>query len=295
MDRACGPDVTQQIALLFQRIIDDFNTWPLRSQKLAAESVLGSGADLRGIAMTWDTLPLYEGSSDWLREPAITDCGCGIPQTPSDREDKGGCSDTVQVGGQCWLNGTVNYGTFGIMAMLCKDILAAQLIDAHTVGVSRILAYKTATLNNPLPPISWFNATYHDGPKGFPKSGGDRPTCPPTCRLDGSMINWDYVWEPIKPRDTHNTEARYGLAQEPVVDKKKMSPLPVAPVTPFGPDAPIGPLSPYYRVQFGDTLQKIAQLKYGDQTKWQAIYAANRAKIGPNPDRIDPGLMLTIP
>ena len=49
-----------------------------------------------------------------------------------------------------------------------------------------------------------------------------------------------------------------------------------------------------YTVVSGDTLSKIAKREYGDATKWQAIYQANRDKIK-NPDLIYPGQVLTLP
>lgn len=50
-----------------------------------------------------------------------------------------------------------------------------------------------------------------------------------------------------------------------------------------------------YTVVRGDTLWGIAQRKLGDGRRWREIYAANRAVVGPNPDRIFPGQVLVIP
>jgi len=49
-----------------------------------------------------------------------------------------------------------------------------------------------------------------------------------------------------------------------------------------------------YTVVSGDSLSKIAQREYGDASKWQQIYAANKGTIS-NPDLIHPGQVLTIP
>jgi nucleoid-associated protein YgaU len=49
-----------------------------------------------------------------------------------------------------------------------------------------------------------------------------------------------------------------------------------------------------YEVQSGDSLRKIAQRIYGDEMKWKRIWEANKAQI-PNPDRIQPGMQLSIP
>jgi nucleoid-associated protein YgaU len=50
-----------------------------------------------------------------------------------------------------------------------------------------------------------------------------------------------------------------------------------------------------YTVQPGDSLWAIAQWAYGDGTRWQEIYNANTAKIGPNPGMIFAGTELSIP
>jgi len=57
--------------------------------------------------------------------------------------------------------------------------------------------------------------------------------------------------------------------------------------TPAGPERT-------YTVVAGDSLSKIAKHEYGDASKWQKIYAANKATIS-NPDLIHPGQVLTIP
>lgn len=49
-----------------------------------------------------------------------------------------------------------------------------------------------------------------------------------------------------------------------------------------------------YVVQKGDTLYKLARQFYGDQSKWKAIWEANRDRV-PNPDRLYVGTELYIP
>jgi nucleoid-associated protein YgaU len=49
-----------------------------------------------------------------------------------------------------------------------------------------------------------------------------------------------------------------------------------------------------YTVVAGDSLSKIAKREYGDASKWQRIYEANRDKIQ-NPDLIYPGQVLNLP
>ena len=49
-----------------------------------------------------------------------------------------------------------------------------------------------------------------------------------------------------------------------------------------------------YEVKKGDSLWKIAAHVYGDGNKWKLIAEANKELV-PNPDRIHPGQVLTIP
>lgn len=55
-------------------------------------------------------------------------------------------------------------------------------------------------------------------------------------------------------------------------------------------------------VRPGDSLWVVARRDLGPRatdaeitTRWQAVYAANRARIGPDPDRIEPGVRLVLP
>lgn len=50
-----------------------------------------------------------------------------------------------------------------------------------------------------------------------------------------------------------------------------------------------------YTVVKGDSLWAVARRSYGSGDGWTKIYAANRAAIGPNPNLIYPGQVLTIP
>ena len=59
-------------------------------------------------------------------------------------------------------------------------------------------------------------------------------------------------------------------------------------------DAPAASAGTTYTVKSGDSLSKIAKRIYGDASKWNRIYDANRDKIE-NPDLIHPGQEFTIP
>ncbi len=50
-----------------------------------------------------------------------------------------------------------------------------------------------------------------------------------------------------------------------------------------------------YKVQAGDTLQKIARTNYGQVGAWEKIYSANKSSIGSNPARLKVGMVLQLP
>jgi hypothetical protein len=302
----CGPDVTNQFAAILRKIQVDFRTWSRDDRERACRRILiplkmpvwtpgtnpkdflRSFADING----WDVLPLFQGDSAWLRDPRVLAASCAVPSSsdpsadPFDdaHEDPMTCSDSVQVAGQCWLNGTVNYGTFGIMVRLCKDEFPVEFLLAQQAAEGLIRTYKAIGPHSEdaEPPIKWFRATFFGGPAGTPPTGsGNRPQCNCTgCALDGSIVNWDYVWEPVKPRT---------IAKHPVLTL----PTPAPPVPP--PPSPSPTPTTTHTVAPGDTLSKIAQQYYGDPSLWTRIYAANRSVIGPNPNLIFPGQTLVIP
>ncbi|MCI0456703.1 MAG: LysM peptidoglycan-binding domain-containing protein [Gemmataceae bacterium] len=66
-------------------------------------------------------------------------------------------------------------------------------------------------------------------------------------------------------------------------------------VLPTPPDPGTEPEETTYVVVSGDWLSKIAQRFYGDPGLWPRIYQANKAVIGPDPNKIYPGQELVIP
>jgi len=246
-------------------------------------------ADING----WDVLPLFQGQSKWLRSYPVFDAATGGPcATPSSsdpaappfddaHEDPMTCSNSVQVGGECWLNGTVNYGTYGIMVRLCRDEFPIKFALALQVAEGLIRAYKSV---GPHPegadlPIAWLRATFNGGPSAKPSIPGNRPQCKCSCKCTGNITTWDYVWEPVKPRSSAIAPA--------------ILPKPPAPAAPPSPPPASGMKT--YTVAPGDSLSLIAQKVYGNTSLWHKIYQANQAAIGPNPNLIKPGQKLIIP
>jgi len=246
----CGPDVSAQVADTWRRIQTDFAKLSRDDKIRACDTILiplkrpGSigipttleelkhqvrqFADIDG----WDTLPLYQGASYWLRHPPVFDKTlngpCATPSSPDpdaddfhpSHEDDTHCANTVQIGGKCWLNGTVNYGTFGIMVRLCKDFAAGDLLTkvhpyrtaVYSLDWAKMLirAYKRFGSNPEAAalPVAWTEATYHGGPTATPSVPGNRPKCAPSCGCKGDVVTWDYVWEPVKRRDASKPPSR---------------------------------------------------------------------------------------
>jgi len=236
----CGPKIDDQFAKILTKIQTDFKSKWTRSQRndactrilipllpspgkktptiqeIAANptkllSLAGVKPDING----WDVLPLFLSDSGWLRSPKMLAHSCAIPTSPKPsasvrdpaHEDECTCSDSVQIGGKCWLNGTVNYGTFGIMVKLCADEFFPSAFSGLvlTYAETMIKAYKQyfapeKEKEDPALPIEWVRATFHGGPSGTPSVDGNRPHCRCGCSLDGSVVHWDYVWEPVKTR-----------------------------------------------------------------------------------------------
>ena len=59
--------------------------------------------------------------------------------------------------------------------------------------------------------------------------------------------------------------------------------------------APAPETAQAYTVVKGDSLCAIARRFYGNEGRWTAIYEANKAVIGGDPNRIYPGQVLTLP
>lgn len=256
----CGPDVTEMAAKTWERVQTDFRSWTITQQVQACVKLLiplrkPDLKDLGGLPTNmeelkqmarqfadinvFDTLPLFQGDSAWLRRPPVFDRATGGPcATPSStnpdaktpdgnpdayddgHEDPDTCSNSVQVGNQCWLAGTVNYGLFGVGVRLCSDMARHPLFQLNPLvpaklkllaasvfsldwAVTLIRAYKKfghhpeqAEL-----PIAWTKATFHKGPRGTPAVPGNRPKCQCGCKCRADVVPWDYVWEPIKIRD----------------------------------------------------------------------------------------------
>jgi hypothetical protein len=158
---------------------------------------------------------------------------CGIPgsagnlHNPVDplHESDTVCSNSVQLGGECWLSGTPNYGLFGIAMRACSDWtdtvgLLGPLLGPLGIGLSEfhslfslastgllVASYKILKGDNIVGPESWALATWLGGPSAR-ASGGNRATCGTTC-VGPPPPPFMVVWEPNLPRSAMPTAAPY--------------------------------------------------------------------------------------
>ena len=245
----CGPDVSDQVATVWTRIQTDFAGLGFMAKINACNAILlpfkkpdepldvpDNPLDLekwKQLAQqfaeinSWDTLPLFQGFSGWLRKPPIYDPKTKGPcATPSSdifpdanqqnnfdpkHENPNCCANTVQVGGKCWLNGAVNYGSFGIMVRLCSDFANTDIRlrftpirEVYSLEWAKMLirAYKRFGANpeGAVLPIAWTEATFNGGPRAVPGVPGNRPKCACTGGCKGDVVPWDYVWNPHRLR-----------------------------------------------------------------------------------------------
>ncbi len=240
----CGPNVTQQFRGALRNIETTFGGWSRRNKLRACQRILiPITPDLQPDINGWDTLPLFQGRSRWLRTPPVYSARrrgpCATPSSsdPSNRsnfaaghEDPNTCSNSVQFENGCWLNGTVNYATFGVMVRLCAGQfsfsevvrtgtrrlgLGADLADlagdiASITGMSLldwavrlIEAYKAARgsdIDSADLPVAWVRAFHAGGSTAAPPGGANRSRCATTCALTGARQRWSWVWEPVRRR-----------------------------------------------------------------------------------------------
>lgn len=140
---------------------------------------------------------------------------------------------------------------------------AMNQLTAWTLGKKPVRLIITDTIINVLVLVSVHNTILKGGEPGDVYYDV-------TCR----------TWREIKVRTSAeaaaSTAAPPGTAQQR--DRPDLKPVPKTQIT-----------------KPGDTLWKIAKLAYGDGTKWEQIYEANKTTIGPNPNIIKPGMKLVMP
>lgn len=236
----CGPNVTPAISDVWRRIQTNFRTWgwwqktnacimliqpivyqPRSPIQLTPETIqelqrLGrpvpetsypgwhgrfTPANYRLNRDAWDTVGLFRNSMGYLFRNPIRSACCIPRGATSFDENPRTCSCSVQVGSECWLSGTVNYGAYGIMMKLCFNFMHLPIFSR--TSMQQIVRIYKRGQENPEIPLSWALATWDNGPTGISTRSGNRPNCQTTCRFTATG-GFDYVWEPAMPRSRIN-------------------------------------------------------------------------------------------
>ena len=235
--KVCGPDVTAEIASAWTDAVNRFNALSLPKKadncRMLIQPLISlqdaGGPDgcqrvrfLPGClnANAFDTWGLFQPSVTWTRTPpwhgpCDTPGSVGNPCDPFDEhhEDPTRCTNSVAVGSQCWLAGTVNYGLFGVAMKACADWLDALAFlppPLNLLGLSAELfslpstmllsgGYKLVKGDNIVGPERWVIATRLGGPRAHPNSGGNRFGCATTCP-GPPPPRFVATWSPNLPR-----------------------------------------------------------------------------------------------
>lgn len=135
--RKCGPHVESAISNVWGRVQSTFRSWTLDQKRNACLYLItpfvpsdpaGPAGAVRPNRDAFDTLGLYQDGAEWQRNPPFhppcgepTSTNPGADPFDSAHENDRTCSNSVIARNGCWLMGTVNYGTFGIMMKLCNE------------------------------------------------------------------------------------------------------------------------------------------------------------------------------
>lgn len=92
---------------------------------------------------------------------------------------------------------------------------------------------------------------------------------------------------PVNPRNIQGIPADPSKRRQPGSPESQQTEQNAREVT--------GPAGFAYKVEPGDTLSGLAQRFYGRGSAWRAIVAANREALGPEGEKLRPGMTITIP
>lgn len=97
---------------------------------------------------------------------------------------------------------------------------------------------------------------------------------------------------PLDPKSLSLKPSRAGASGDKADFSGVRGSATTKPATPR--DGPAKAAGRRYTVRKGDTLSHIAKAQYGEASRWQQIYEANRDQLD-DPDLIHPGQVLRIP
>ncbi len=186
----CGPDITEELIGVLRSIRSWYNDLTPDQQENACNSIHSFSDSNFSFVDAWDISELFY--FDWLASPPYYPF-CG--SSPNSFQE---CLGTVEVLGQCYLAGTVNYAMLGVMASLC-DWIMPEWVLRGLIYAWKGLNTSLGGFDDPIPPTEWAIAAYRGFPSFHPTQG-NRPHCRTTCPVEYRGPSFDWIWEPYKPR-----------------------------------------------------------------------------------------------
>lgn len=185
----CGPDVTEALNKVLNDIRQTYAKWEPAQKLSACTAIIGlnSNVDPTG---AWDIEQLANHTEGYSK--ADPNYGSKDPIGHGAGE---GCKFTVQVGGQCFHAGAVNYAMWGTMWSLCQDAgIPGNPFQFPGLMEAAIKKHKRGFWN--LPPNSEDEIEALD----FAHYPGQHRTSRTECALSDQKFSGQFTWEwaPIK-------------------------------------------------------------------------------------------------
>jgi hypothetical protein len=208
----CGPNVGSALAAVLADVGATFTGWTADQKRQNCSALTHTGDDATGgpvAEMAWDINQLFLPHTAWLRGyPAP----CATPPAPaSNVEDPSTCGNSVELDGQCFLAGTVNYALFGKICRLCKDEFPVRYFYLDPAGIVQLVtAWKIYDhLINKTPwdapgPASEMALIGYSGYPGHSPSRGNRPQCATgVCHPPPAVPTFTWTWVPNHGSTSH--------------------------------------------------------------------------------------------
>jgi hypothetical protein len=189
--KVCGPDITDALGDALSRVKSEFAGWSSSDRGEACSNLV----TIPWATFSWDISQLSpEGRKKFTKAFGPECASCGY---------------TVQVGGACHFDGSVNYVAYGTMMRLCRDHYNADGSDwarwfSEDMMILLIAAHKSFTgvvSANVGSSAEWASAGYRGWPQKGSAPAGDRPNCTATCSKTYSGPGLTVQWYPhvIRP------------------------------------------------------------------------------------------------
>ena len=171
----CGPDITQALKNTVQKIRNRFHSWSRPVREMACANLYSP----QKAGGAWEIMELLSGKGGQLENflKDFPECATSL------------CQNTVEVNGECYSAGAVNYIAFGVMSKLCH--IPEQAME------TAIYAWKITRYGH-LPDeevIGWAFAGYAGWPE-FPIIPKSSHTRCKSCAYKAQNQDFTVLWVP---------------------------------------------------------------------------------------------------